>query len=294
MVGAYRAGVLEARGSRDGRVIATDRVETTGAPGRLQLAPNRPTLRAGGQDAAVFTVSVLDGQGRIVPTADNLVTFTVSGGRLLGVGNGDPSSHDPEVFIDAVRQIAVEDWRGRIAPAGLDTLGPVGALKPLPALGNWKAPRPKAGEVYELAASFFLEKVDPGDRWRLTLPALGIRTSLWLNGRMLARDQDTSASGPALSLDASQLLVGANRIQLIVVPYSDGVNHMPELTRLGAVQVVTPAPRWQRRLFNGLAEVVVAGAADARLLRVEAESENLAPAQSEVALSPPALGASVP
>jgi beta-galactosidase len=290
----YRAGVLEARGSRGGRVLATDRVETTGAPGRLQLAPNRTTIRAAGQDAAVFTVSALDGQGRLVPTADNRVTFTVGGGRLLGMGNGDPSSHDPEVFVDAVRQIAVEDWRGRIAPAGLDTPGPADGLKPLPALGNWKAPRPAAGEVYELSASFSLEKVDPGDRWRLTVPALGIRTSLWLNGRMLARDQDTSANGPAFSLDASQLLAGVNRIQLIVEPYADGVSHMPELTRLGAVQVVTPAPRWQRRLFNGLAQVVVLGGADADRLRLEAESENLAPAHAEVTLSPAASAASVP
>jgi beta-galactosidase len=210
------------------------------------------------------------------------------------MGNGDPSSHDPEVFVDAVRQIAVEDWRGRIAPAGLDTPGPADGLKPLPALGNWKAPRPAAGEVYELSASFSLEKVDPGDRWRLTVPALGIRTSLWLNGRMLARDQDTSANGPAFSLDASQLLAGVNRIQLIVEPYADGVSHMPELTRLGAVQVVTPAPRWQRRLFNGLAQVVVLGGADADRLRLEAESENLAPAHAEVTLSPAASAASVP
>jgi beta-galactosidase len=289
----FQAGALEARGSRDGRVLATDRVETTGAPVRLVLAPNRATIRAGGRDAAVFTVSVLDAQSRPVPTADNLVTFTVGGGRALGVGNGDPSSHEPEVFVDTVRQIAVEDWRGRIAPAGTDSPGSADALKPLPALGNWKAPRPVPGELYELAASFSLERLDPGDRWRLTVPALGIRTSLWLNGRVLAKDVDTSVSGPAWSLDASQIRAGANRIQLVVVPYPDRVNHMPELTRLGAVQVVTPAPRWQRRLFNGLADVVVVGGADAGVLRLEAESENLAPARSEVPILPAAPMASV-
>ena len=40
---------------------------------------------------------MLDAQGRIVPTADNLVTFEVSGaGRVAGVGNGNPGDHDPD------------------------------------------------------------------------------------------------------------------------------------------------------------------------------------------------------
>ena len=36
-------------------------------------------------------------QGRVVPTADNLVTFEVTGpGSVAGVGNGNPSDHDPD------------------------------------------------------------------------------------------------------------------------------------------------------------------------------------------------------
>jgi len=38
-----------------------------------------------------------DAQGRVVPTAMNEVTFSVTGpGRIIGVGNGDPSSHEPD------------------------------------------------------------------------------------------------------------------------------------------------------------------------------------------------------
>ena len=40
---------------------------------------------------------MLDAQGRIVPTADNLVTFRVEGpGCVAGVGNGNPGDHDPD------------------------------------------------------------------------------------------------------------------------------------------------------------------------------------------------------
>jgi beta-galactosidase len=42
----------------------------------------------------MFAVEVQDAQGRVVPITDNEVTFRVSGeGRLIGVGNGDPTDH---------------------------------------------------------------------------------------------------------------------------------------------------------------------------------------------------------
>jgi beta-galactosidase len=43
------------------------------------------------------TVEVVDAQGRVVPIADNEITFRVTGsGKLIGVGNGDPSSHESD------------------------------------------------------------------------------------------------------------------------------------------------------------------------------------------------------
>ena len=63
----------------------------------LQLVPDRPTLVGDGRDAQPITVQAIDAQGRPVPTADNLVTFELSGpGAIIGVGNGDPLCHEPE------------------------------------------------------------------------------------------------------------------------------------------------------------------------------------------------------
>ena len=45
----------------------------------------------------MVNVTIVDAQGRTVPTADNFVTFAVSGpGEVIGVGNGDPSCHEPD------------------------------------------------------------------------------------------------------------------------------------------------------------------------------------------------------
>jgi len=94
----YAAGTLEARGvDAAGKVVATDKVETTGTPAALRLTTDRTALTADGEDLTMVEVDVVDAQGRIVPTADNLVTFQVTGaGHVAGVGNGDPSDHGPD------------------------------------------------------------------------------------------------------------------------------------------------------------------------------------------------------
>ena len=130
--------------------------------------------------------------------------------------------------------------------------------------------------------------------WHLHLPALGTKTTLWLNGRELARDLDTSRDGPALRIDPGLLVVGSNRIQLIVVPYGDGRNHMPELSRLGAVSVVTPAPQWQRQLFNGLAQVIVQAGKAPGSIRLTAQAQDLAAGDAEVAAQSAELRPAVP
>ncbi|MGO8930433.1 MAG: beta-galactosidase GalA [Limisphaerales bacterium] len=99
----YAPGTLLARGYNGGKEVLTDKVETTGAPATIQLMPHRTTMRADGEDVAVITVQASDAQGRMVPIASNTVTFEIAGpGKLIGVGNGDPSSHEPDQFVGSV------------------------------------------------------------------------------------------------------------------------------------------------------------------------------------------------
>ena len=94
----YAPGLIEARGFRGGRQVMSARRETTGAPAKLTLRTDRAELAGDGEDVAVCAVEVRDAQGRLVPITDNLVTFEVKGsGRLLGVGNGDPTSHESDI-----------------------------------------------------------------------------------------------------------------------------------------------------------------------------------------------------
>ncbi len=101
----YEPGTLKLVAYKQGREHATHAVETTGKPVALGLEVRfedwqRDCARTGEGDALPVTVFALDAENRRVPTAHNKVHFRVSGGRLLGVGNGDPLCHEPDIATE--------------------------------------------------------------------------------------------------------------------------------------------------------------------------------------------------
>jgi beta-galactosidase len=93
----YEPGSIEARGSKDGQVVLTEKRETTGPATSIRLTADRTIINADGEDVAVIKVEGLDKDGRVVPTANNLLAFKVSGeGALIGVGNGDPNCQESD------------------------------------------------------------------------------------------------------------------------------------------------------------------------------------------------------
>jgi beta-galactosidase len=93
----YEPGVIEARGSKDGKVVLTEKRETTGEPASIRVTADRAEINADGEDIAVLRVEALDSQGRAVPTAGNLIGFKITGaGKLIGVGNGDPNCQESD------------------------------------------------------------------------------------------------------------------------------------------------------------------------------------------------------
>lgn len=93
----YEPGVLEARGTKEGKVVTVEKRETTGSPASLRLTADRPEINANGEEVALVRVEVLDKAGRAVPTADNMISFKITGeGALAGVGNGDPNCQESD------------------------------------------------------------------------------------------------------------------------------------------------------------------------------------------------------
>lgn len=97
---AYAPGKLSAVAHKRGRKL-TAVVETAGRAYRIVVTASKAVLMADGKDAVVLNCHVVDAAGREVPDALNLLHFAVSGpARIVGVGNGNPSSHEPDQYPD--------------------------------------------------------------------------------------------------------------------------------------------------------------------------------------------------
>jgi beta-galactosidase len=148
----YEPGFIEARGSKDGKVVLTEKRETTGPTVAIRLTADRTEIDADGADVAILKVEALDKEGRPVPTAGNLIGFKVIGaGSLIGVGNGDPNCQESDKepkrsLFNGLAQVIVQStkWPGEIhieaAKEGWD--GPELAGAKLTIKTRRSAPRP--------------------------------------------------------------------------------------------------------------------------------------------------------
>jgi beta-galactosidase len=89
---AYEPGELRAVARRGGKTVATDVLRTAGAPHAVRLTPDRNSLDADGRSLLFVTADVVDAHGTVVPDAEHLLTFDVTGGSLAGVDNGRQES----------------------------------------------------------------------------------------------------------------------------------------------------------------------------------------------------------
>ncbi len=100
----YQPGKLSAIAYKKGKKL-TAQVETTGPAAEVVITPYKTTMLADGKDATVINVSVVDKEGREVPNANHLIKFILTGdAKIIGVGNGDPSSHEPDKCVDSAWQ----------------------------------------------------------------------------------------------------------------------------------------------------------------------------------------------
>ncbi|MEO9045922.1 MAG: DUF4982 domain-containing protein [Gemmatimonadaceae bacterium] len=91
----YAPGTIEARGYKGGKLVQSAKRETAGPATRILLHTDRDWIAADGEDVVMVDARIVDAQNRPVDTADELINFAAIGsGVIIGVGNGDPSSHE--------------------------------------------------------------------------------------------------------------------------------------------------------------------------------------------------------
>ncbi|MFG2729407.1 glycoside hydrolase family 2 TIM barrel-domain containing protein [Streptomyces canus] len=88
----YAPGELKAVARRNGKVVATDVLRTAGKPHAVRLTADRESLAADGRSLVFVTADVVDSRGVVVPDAEHLISFAVTGGSLAGLDNGREES----------------------------------------------------------------------------------------------------------------------------------------------------------------------------------------------------------
>jgi beta-galactosidase len=274
----YEAGRLTARGYRGGQLVASETVATTGDGTALRLSVDRPRLRAGTEDVALVTVNVVDREGRVVPTAQQRIRFETTGPvRLIGMGNGDPGSHEADKPADQHRYAAATGWRhhAMAAPeeaiaamadsAGTGWRDPFAWVPPekQPADGAWNLVQ---ATVKRQAAAgqrlvLFLGEVAPGARFYLDGRAVTPRQE----GGMAAIDLEPAATDARLSI-AFPTPAGGTR------PLFDSAQGG---RRWATLRTTTPAAPWQRSVFNGQAQVILQSSGGAGPASLRAEGDGL-------------------
>ncbi len=90
----FTPGTLKAVGTKDKKTLTTE-IKTAGKPEKIILDADRNQISADGKDLSFITVKILDKDSTMVPYADNLVNFKISGpGKIIGVDNGSETSHE--------------------------------------------------------------------------------------------------------------------------------------------------------------------------------------------------------
>ena len=90
----YRPGYLRVLAWKDGEVVAEDMLVTAGKPAKLELLADREQIRADAEDLSFITIRLVDEAGVTVPTDDLELVVEVAGGKLAGLGSGNPCTDE--------------------------------------------------------------------------------------------------------------------------------------------------------------------------------------------------------
>ena len=295
----YAPGILSAKGSKAGKVVAEERIETTGAASAVQLHPDRTEIDANGEDISIITVAVVDEKGRVVPVANHPISFELEGpGRILGVGNGNPSSHEPDTFVPAAqsRSLPINGWRYKKDINPYDPSIPEVAEKFDDS--GWKTAdvNLERGPLGLHDKGVFRTRFNVSAK-DLAMPVVELwfgkidgGVAVFVNGQKIGGAGDSRS---ASVYDVKKLLrAGENVLAVTLANYGPaaGLNKGVALR----LQDNPAKVAWSRSVFNGLAQIIVQSSKEPGTLKLTAHAKGLSSASVPITTRAAAARAALP
>lgn len=272
----YVPGELKAIGYKAGKQTMTETVKTTGAANQITLSSNKLNLKADVKSIAIITVASADQKGLQVPDADNKISFTLKGaGSIIGVGNGNPSSTEPDKYLPLLVNLPIEKFREF---AVSDTISRA-EVRPDFDDSSWKkafsSDYDTTRKAWVYRGNFNLTDSMARLPLKFFYKSIGKKQSIYVNGNLVAGNLDEHPDGDVISIDDKFIKSGLNTLAIVTIPLRkrnpwDNLNTDP-----GIIQFSQPSEVWKRKLFSGLAQVIVQSEGTAGTITLTATSPGL-------------------
>jgi beta-galactosidase len=280
----YEPGTLLAKGIKNGKNIISESVETTGEAVNIQLLPDRSTIRADKQDVSVITVKICDAKNRMVPTANNEIEFSIEGpGRIIGVGNGDPASHEADQYIETISQIKIENLKIKVIddtnsrPESALNYETEQWLEAFPD-NRWDTAISKPSvKGIVIRGEFILPDISNASEMALYARTLGEVQTIYINGHLIATGMKRDQLSHEFKLNTKLVHQGKNEYVMVGKPLLKQYQWDELNTYPGSLKVVYPAGTWKRKAFNGLAQVIIQNTDSSGIITLQAKSDGLKP-----------------
>lgn len=280
----YEPGTLQAKGFINGKETISDRVETSSEANNIQLLPDRITIKADKQDISVISVKICDAKNRFVPLANNEIEFSIEGpGRIIGVGNGDPASHEADQYIETINQYSIENLKIKATD---DTINrPESALNYETAQWQDAFPDNKWDTAISkpsvkgivIRGEFTLPDISEAGEIALYARSLGEVQAIYINGQLITSGLKRNKGSHEFKLNKQTIHKGKNEYVIVGMPLLKQ-NEWDELnTYPGSLKVVFPADTWKRKTFNGLAQIIIQSNTTPGVITLKAKANGLDP-----------------
>ena len=239
----------------------------------------------------------------MVPVAQNKVNFALEGaGKIIGVGNGDPSCHEPDTFIPNVpeRSVAVNDWRWQLAKIPKNSSAvPEYANDFDDSAWNTLNARTSSGEltiktenttaIYR--AHFTVTEADWEDAGaQICFGGCDDEGWYFVNGQFVGESHDWQAQP---IFDIKKFIHAGDNVIAVGVNNAAGQGGLNPNVTVKIVGHAGAAP-WSRSLFNGLAQVIVQSTREAGEIKLTATADGLKLATASVQTQPCVPGPVLP
>jgi beta-galactosidase len=283
----YQKGKLMAIGYNQNRKVITSTIVTSDEPYQLNISSNKEVMKSNGQDIAVIKVSVHDKKGIPVPIAQNEILFSVTGpGKIIGVGNGDPGSHENEKYIDIIDNQTLKNTKEHVISSIDDTSLIFSSIDDT----DWKAAfsnQPEDWRIYTdslITVRGTFELADFTDQTVLYFYAKSIleNQSIFINGHRIASVIKRDTPNQSFLIDHQFIKKGKNTVAFTGQRFRKKYQWDEPNTDPGIIHIWNPAPQWKRKLFNGLAQVIIQSDDQEGEIIVKAEANGVKPQEIKI------------